>query len=51
VDLKARASFLKKRSKKLLLPGECGSIVANAPNEQKFFWFFFFKKRTADLPC
>jgi hypothetical protein len=32
------------RKKLLLLSGVRG---ATAPLEQKFFWFFFFKKRTA----
>jgi NodT family efflux transporter outer membrane factor (OMF) lipoprotein len=44
---KARPSFLKKRSKKLLLTAGVGTGGATAPSKQKFFCFFFFKKRSA----
>jgi penicillin-binding protein 1C len=40
-------SFLKKRTKKLLLTAGVGENDAKARSKQKFFWFFFFKKRTA----
>jgi hypothetical protein len=46
-----RASFLKKRSKKLFINVGVGTGMGNAiwPGEQKFFCFFFFKKRSAFL--
>jgi hypothetical protein len=43
---KASGSFLKKRTKKLLLIGDCGDTVANAPGKSTFL----FTKRTAFLP-
>jgi hypothetical protein len=43
---KARSSFLKKRSKKLLRPGLSLSRRRRSPNWQKFFGSFF-QKRTA----
>jgi NodT family efflux transporter outer membrane factor (OMF) lipoprotein len=43
----ASASFLKKRSKKLLLTGGCDDCGARAHSKQKFFCFFFYKKRSA----
>jgi hypothetical protein len=42
-----RGSFLKKRTKKLLLTAGCGNAGATARSEQKFFCFFFFKKRSS----
>jgi hypothetical protein len=38
------ASFLKKRSKKLLITVGVGVVVATARKDQKFFCFVFFKK-------
>jgi outer membrane receptor protein involved in Fe transport len=46
---KASASFLKKRSKKLLFTAGFDTGIAKAPRKQKFFCFFFFKKRSAYL--
>jgi penicillin-binding protein 1C len=45
----ASGSFLKKRTKKLLLNGGRGITGANAPRKPKFFWFSLFTKRTAFL--
>jgi hypothetical protein len=42
----ARASFLKKRSKKLSFTVGFGNTIASARNEQKFYGSFF-QKRTA----
>ncbi len=44
---KARTSFLKKRSKKLLLIAGVDTGVATTSSNQKFFCFFFFKKRSS----
>jgi len=44
-----RTSFLKKRSKKLLVLEGVTTGSANAPNKIKFFCFFFFKKRSSYL--
>jgi hypothetical protein len=41
--------FGKKVTKKLLLNGGCGTGIAKAPSKQKFFCFFFYKKRSASL--
>jgi len=46
---KARTSFLKKRSKKLLPTAGCGDSVARAPRKSKVFWLLFFKKVTASF--
>jgi hypothetical protein len=46
---KQSGSFLKKRTKKLLLPVGCVSGVATARRKQKFFGYFFSKKVTALL--
>jgi hypothetical protein len=43
---KERTSFLKKRSKKLLIPEGVGICVAKARSYQKFFASFF-QKRSA----
>jgi len=43
-------SFLKKRSKKLLLAAGCDTGLANAPNSQKFFASFFQKRSSSFLP-
>jgi hypothetical protein len=40
----ARSSFLKKRTKKLLLTGGCGDGVASARRSKSFFGSFFSKK-------
>jgi peptide/nickel transport system substrate-binding protein len=45
----ASGSFLKKRTKKLLLNGWYGNTGANAPSESKFSCFFLFTKRSAFL--
>jgi hypothetical protein len=53
--IKGSASFLKKRSKKLWSNGfsiayGVGHAAGNSePSIRSFFWFFFFKKRTALL--
>jgi hypothetical protein len=44
---KASGSFLKKRTKKLLLIWGVGNGVATTRRKQKFFCFFFYKKRSA----
>jgi len=44
---KASASFLKKRSKKLLLTAGLGNIAAKSPRKPKVFWLLFFKKVTS----
>jgi hypothetical protein len=41
----ASASFLKKRSKKLLIPAGLATVRAKCFSEQKFFARFFLKKR------
>jgi hypothetical protein len=41
---------LKTRSRPELGPQTAEPPRAPKPGEQKFFWFFFFKKRTACLP-
>jgi hypothetical protein len=46
----ASASFLKKRSKKLLFTGGCGAVMAKSRGAQKFFASFF-QKRSAFLVC
>jgi len=45
-DKEESASFLKKRSKKLLLNCGCVTGGANAPRKAKFFCFFLFTKRS-----
>jgi hypothetical protein len=51
----ASSSFFEKKEPKKLFPlcarGRLltGQPMATRPNGQKFFWFFFFKKRTASL--
>jgi hypothetical protein len=50
----ASSFFEKKEAKKTfthLLPsgGDAGAYALKPANGQKFFWFFFFKKRTARL--
>jgi hypothetical protein len=47
---KASASFLKKRSKKLLLTAGCGTAVANARRSKSFFASFFSKKEVLTYP-
>ena len=44
---KASTSFLKKRSKKLLLTAGRGNPVAKSRSISKVFWLLFFKKVTA----
>ncbi len=44
---KASTSFLKKRSKKLLLTAGRGNPVAKSRSKSKVFWLLFFKKVTA----
>jgi hypothetical protein len=55
VNKEASASFFeKKEAKKLLLTAGLGNIRAKARSKQKFFCFFFFKKRSPFLlssPC
>jgi hypothetical protein len=46
---KASRSFLKKRTKKLLLNCGLWHTLATTRSDQKFFCFFFFKKRSASL--
>jgi hypothetical protein len=46
----ASASFLKKRSKKLLLTAGVGPAGAQAPRSKSFFASFFLKKRSACFP-
>jgi flagella basal body P-ring formation protein FlgA len=46
----ASSSFLKKRTKKLLLIAGCGAAVATSHRKQKFFGSFF-QKRTAFFAC
>jgi hypothetical protein len=43
-EVKGSASFLKKRSKKLLLTAGVGPDVAHAPRSKSFFASFFSKK-------
>jgi hypothetical protein len=40
----ASASFLKKRSKKLLVPAGAGTVLAKAPSKEKFFSFLNFAR-------
>jgi len=43
--LQERSSFLKKRTKKLLLVWGNAGFRGNAIEESKFFCFFFFQKK------
>jgi len=50
-ERKASGSFLKKRTKKLLVPVGCGTAVATARRKSKFFLLLFCsQKRSAFLP-
>jgi hypothetical protein len=47
--LKGRPFFFEKKNQKTFAPGDMGvgGATAHVPKEQKFFCFFFFKKRSA----
>jgi hypothetical protein len=47
---KARSSFLKKRTKKLLLVAGLGRSVATPPANKSFFASFFAKKEALTFP-
>jgi hypothetical protein len=48
------SSFFEKKKQQTFLPldpsgGDAGASAFTPANGQKFFWFFFFKKRTASF--